>query len=413
MWGEASRESTPDNLKWLHKLEVIECDDQIAYQVEDFGSYYDGSDQGVIDDIDQFLDTHDTRNLHLEDFFQTDILDPIEFTLEWGVRDITKDDKINNLRRMKAIFIINEVIPRIFNHPNFESLSVTIARAVTGLLSRIIELNEVHAKHAQRRNMHDVTSYFKAKHFLSGVALQIWSVCLYEKGVPMIRDRTLPYLRQLAMLDLIDILFNFAGGWGQIMELLEAKHGDLPHIPIDRALADSTDILRTARNSIRLQILELGEASVSDRSSITRTVPQMYRYSPKCSAYLCHNIETADKAHRYRCYHCHYYHWCSQACREYSEEVAGHHELFCKSCPDTKLQEIRAEMQDHLNIPDIVGAIKQPKCHACGIPQNGRLILERCSQCKAAHYCSKTCQAWDWQCGDHRNKCEPPIAGSS
>jgi hypothetical protein len=410
MWGDFSRESTSDNLKWLHKLEVVECDGTVEYQVEDFGEYYDGENQRVIEDIIEFLNTHNVSNLDLEHFFKTDVLHPIEFTLACGVRDIEKNEHINKLRRMKVSFIINQVIPRVYHHQNFQSLSVTIARAVTGLLSHIIELNEVCSEGKDREDLGKLTAYFKAKTFLSGVALQIWSVCLYEKGIPMVRDRTLPYLRKLAMLDLIDNAFNFAGAWGQILGLLEERHGDLPHIPVDKALNDSTEILRVARNSIRLQVLELGESNTSrDKETTAKAVPQLFRYYAKCSAYLCHNIETADKPHRYRCYHCHYYHWCSPACQEYSEDVAGHHELFCKTCPENKRKEIRAEMQDYLNIPDIAGAIERIQCHACGLPESGNIQMNRCSVCKAVHYCSKECQGWDWQCGDHRSKCESPI----
>jgi MYND finger len=411
MWGNTSRESTPDNLKWLHKLEVIECDGKVQYQVEDFGDYYDGDDQIVIEDINEFLDTHDPSNLDLEHFFRKDILHPVEFTLECGVRDIEKDVHINKLRRMKATFIINQVIPRIHYHPHFQSLSVTVARAVTGLLGLIVELSEVHQVRSDRVDLDKLSTYFKAKTFLSGVALQIWSGCLYEKGIPMVRDRTLPYLRQLAMLDLIDNVFNFAGAWGQIMALLEERHGDLPSIPVDKALNTSTEILRVARNSIRLQILELGDATGStngNTKTTAGTAPQVFRYYPKCSAYLCHSIETADLPHRYRCYDCHYYHWCSIACREYSEDIAGHHELFCSTCPEIKRKEIRAQMQDHLNIPDVAGAVERIQCHACGLPDSGSMQMNRCSQCKAVHYCSKACQAWDWQCGDHRIKCESP-----
>ncbi len=406
------RESTSSDLKWLHKLEVIECDvegELLHFEVEDFGEYYDGDDD-VIADIEEFLHIHDAKTIDLHQFLLTDILHPIEFTLRCGVRDIQKDDHVTLLRRKKAIFIINQVIPRIYHHVNFIELADVIARGVTGLLVLIVELSSVHTR-ANDENLEALSTHFKAKSFLSSIALQIWSVCLYEQGIPIVKDRTIPYLRQLAMMDLIDNVFNYAGPWEKIMMLIEERHGDLPRIPADKPLHESTDLLRLARNSIRCQVLEMGGLKQEVDLTVT-TVPQMYRYYPKCSAYLCQNIESSDKPHRLRCYHCHYYHWCSSACQQYSEEVAGHHEPFCTACPENKKKEIRGQMQDYLNIPDIAGTIEEKQCHACGLPRNVARRMNRCSQCKAVYYCSKACQAWDWQHGDHKTKCEPPILGS-
>lgn len=412
MIKEFSRESTATDLKWLHKLEVVECDSDgevFKYEVEDFGEYYDG-DASVIAGIEEFLNTHNSSNLDMNDFLLHDIFHPIEFTLRCGVRDIQKDEKINKLRRKKAIFIITQVIPRIYHHPNFSELSETIARAVTGFLILIVELHSIHAREDDG-DADELSAHFKAKTFLAGIALQIWSVCLYEQGIPMVTERTLPTLRRLAMLDLIDTVFNYAGSWGRIMALLEERHGDLPRIAADKALNESTDMLRQARNSIRCHILELSGIE-QDVVSTVKTAPQMYQYYPKCSAYLCQEIESADKPHRLRCYQCHYYHWCSPACQQYSEEVAGHHELFCSACPENKKKEIRLQMQEYLNIPDVGGTIEIKQCHACGLHKSASKRMNRCSQCKAVYYCSKACQAWDWNHGNHRNKCESPIFDS-
>ena len=407
-----SRESTSADLKWLHKLEEIECDvdgEILKYDVEDFGEYYDGDDD-VMADIEEFLDTHDSKNSDLHSLLLLDVFHPIEFTLRCGVRDIQKDEHINKLRLKKAVFIISQVIPRIYHHFNFRGLSDVIARGVTGLLVLILELSSVHTRD-NIETLEALSTHFRAKSFLSSIALQIWSVCLYEQGIPIITDRTIPYLRQLAMLDLIDSAFNYAGSWEKILTLLEERHGDLPRIPADKALNESTELLRQARNSIRCHVLELSGLE-QEIDSTVKTVPQMYRYYPKCSAYLCQNIESADKPHRLRCYQCHYYHWCSPACQEYSEEAAGHHQPFCLACPETARKEMRGQMQDYLNIPDIGGAIEEKQCHSCGLPKSVARRMNRCSQCKAVYYCSRACQAWDWQHGDHRAKCEPPLVTS-
>jgi hypothetical protein len=189
------------------------------------------------------------------------------------------------------------------------------------------------------------------------------------------------------------------------MSLLEERHGDLPRIAADKALHESTDIYRQARNSIRCQVLELS----GPRDEGMEQAPQMFKYFPKCSAYLCSEIESSDKPHRLRCYRCHYYHWCSAACQQYSEEIADHHELFCESCPEEQSQECRAQMQEYLNIPSVNDDENEIKCHACGLQKKLSKSMHRCSKCKAVHYCSRACQVWDWTNGNHRNKCENPI----
>lgn len=405
-----NRESSPDNLHWLHKLETIKCDidgEVISYKVEDFGDYYDGDDGTVLEDIDQFLDDHNADNLDLKSVLMNDVLHPIEFTLRCGVRDIGKDEQITKLRRKKAIFIINQILPRIFHHPNYTELTDTITRGVTGILILIAELNSIHTQD-DTEDLEKLSNYFRAKDFLAAIALQVWSVCLYEQGIPLVEDLTLPTLRRLAMMDILDTYWNYAGAWGLVLSLLEERHGDLPRIGADKALHESTDILRSARNSIRCQVLEYAGLR-QDGASTMQNAPQIFQYYPKCSAYLCQNMETSDKPHRLRCYQCHYYHWCSPACQQYSEEVAGHHEIFCDACPEDEKNKIRSQMQDYLNIPPVVEERDVLRCHSCGLVNSTKKRMHRCSKCKAVHYCSKICQVWDWNHNNHRNKCEPPV----
>jgi hypothetical protein len=404
--------SNSRDLKWLHKFGVIEAevDGQIiSYEVEDFGDCYNG-DNEALGDIDEFLASHGSENLDIEHFLLNDVLTPIEYTLRSGVRDLEKSEHIDRLRKKKVIFIVNHVLPRIYHHTNFTELRPTISRALTGLLMLIVELNATHSP--DKEEVANMSTYFKAKEFLSSVALQIWSVCLYEQGIPLVEDRTVACLRQLAMLDILDENWNYAGGWEQVMRLLEERHGRLPRIGADRRLDEGTDLIRRARNSIRCQVLELDDLqTTAPKSTWGYQVPQMYSYFPKCSAYMCAEVETSDKPHRLRCYRCHYYHWCSPACQQYSEEVAGHHDMFCEAVPEENAAECRGQMQDYLNIACVNDGndVNKITCHACGLRKMLSSSMNRCSKCKAVHYCSRTCQAWDWTSGDHKAKCSPPL----
>lgn len=393
--------SSPNDLKWLHNIETVECEVEgktTSYDIEDFGDIYDENNTRALADIDAFLDTHNSQNLDIRHFLLNDILHPLEYTLRCGVRDMTESEQITKLRRVKAIFFINQVLPRVYHNKNFAELQDTISRAITGVLVLIAELSTVYS--ADKEDIANTSTFFKTKEFLSSVALQIVSVWFCEEGVPLVENRTIPYLRQLAMMDILDENWNYAGGWEELLKLLEERHGVQPRIAADKALDESTTMMRQARNSIRLQILELEGPKASAIKP-----REMYTYFPKCSAYMCSEIETADKPHRLRCYQCHYYHWCSPACQQYSEEVADHHEIFCKHCPEEKAEECREQMRYFFNIPPVDE--DEIKCHACGLLKRLSKSMNRCSKCKAVHYCSRTCQVWDWTNGDHRSKCSP------
>jgi hypothetical protein len=404
-------ESSPHDLHWLHQFATIKCEvegEAISYEVEDFGNYYDG-DEEVLADVDEFLDNHSSVNLDLLEFLSVHVIHPIEYSIRNGVQDIAKSVEITRLRKRKAVFIINQIIPRIYYHDNFCEIQGPISRAVTGLLILIGTLNKIHPH--DKEDVLKTTAFFKAKGFLASIALQIWSVCLYEQGISLV-DRTMPCLRQLAMMDLLDESWKYAGSWENVFRLLEETHGQLPRIPADRAIDDCSNILRRARNSLRSQVLEIDGFIPSSQGVDGHQMPdQIFSYFPKCSAYLCSEIESPDKAHRLRCYKCNYYHWCSPACQQYSEEIAEHHELFCGKCPQEKAADCRAEMRDYLNIPTVNDQDndERVKCHSCGLNKKLTKVMNRCSRCKAAHYCSRTCQAWDWTHGNHRNKCDTPV----
>lgn len=405
----------PENIKWLHQFEEISCvkdGHESKYKVEEFG-YFDG-DERAIKKIKRFFDTNSPRTLNMVDIILIDIAAPIEYTLKRGIRDIAKSDQLNQLRRKKVVFYITKVLARIYNHPNYRNSKELISKVVTDLLVLITELYTENLP--DKNDAVKMTTFFKAKEFLSSITLKIWSICLYEEGVALMENQTIPYLRQLAMMDILDKNWKYAGGWEDVLKLLEDKHGKMLRLPTDKALSESTEMSRKARNSIRCQVMALSglvPANVPDRQKIVKDIvrdfaPQMFCYYPKCSAYMCSEVETAEKPHRLRCYRCHYFHWCSSACQIYSETVACHHESYCENCPDAKKRQCRNEMEEHLGIEyrgesddddEIV------KCHACGLKKKYSKSMQRCSSCKAVHYCSQACQVWDWSKGEHRSKC--------
>lgn len=425
--------SSPFHLKWLHKLETVNLgdtqgDNDAKYQVEDF---FDADDRTTIRNVETFLDSYPTKDLSsLKDMFVQDVMLPIEHAIRCGVRDIdASDEEILELRRKKAEFILTQVMPRMFWHKKFTTLKDLIAHGLTRVLKILVELAETITP--EEDDVQRQTYFFRAKEFLSGIALQIWSICIYESGIPIIPEKGIPLLRKLAMLDCLDPHWNYAGGFEMVLKLIEERIGDFPRISSDKALHESTDMIRLARNAVRCQVLELpglghgfGDEEATDASTaalfdvtISRQqfsydlAPQMYSYVLKCSAYFCSNVETSQNPHRRRCYKCHFYHWCSPACQDYSEQVSGHHLAYCRACPSDKADMCRSQMEEHLNLqPHEEKSEESVCCHGCGIAKAMcKQPMIRCETCLAVNYCSKTCQQWDWDCGGHAWKCESPL----
>ena len=410
---EGRVKSSSNDLKWLHQFKTVKHEvegEVVTYKTELFGDYYDG-DGRTLRVVEEFLDKHHSETMDIDRFLLEDILEPIQYSIRNGVREIKASRDTTHLRQKKIAFLIKHVVPRIYHHQNFAGHRSQISRGVTGLLMLIVGLCT-----AQKDDKDDIqkkTAFLQTKEFLASVAVQIWSVCLYEEGIPLVENKTLAYMRQLAMMDVLDEKWNFAGGWERILCLLEERHGALPRIPMDKALQDNTDSLRQARNSLRCQILELNRLerrwvtfSSTKEGGKKFGPPPIYAYYPKCSAYMCSEVETPEKPHRLRCYKCHYYHWCSPACRQYSEEVADHHDKFCEQCPEECADECRDQMHEFLGIQRVNDTRDEDiKCHACGLMKKNAKSMNRCSKCKAIHYCSRSCQVWDWTKGGHRNKC--------
>jgi hypothetical protein len=431
--------SSSFHLKWMHKLVTVDFRgsadaSDVTYQVEDF---FHTDDEATVRDVEAFLDTHPHISIdNLKDMFVQDVMLPIEHAVRCGVRDAdASDDEILELRRRKALFILTAVIPRMFFHKNFAILKDLIAHGLTRMLKVLVELSETITP--DENDVMRQTYFFRAKEFLACIALQIWGVCMYENGIPVIKAKAVPLLRKLAMLDCLDPNWNYAGGFEMVLRLLEERTGRITRISSDRLLQESSDMFRLARNAIRCQILELtglkkdeslrkcfnigGGTNMSTttlfeytsprRQSSFELAPQMCAYFPKCSAYFCSDVETPQNPHRRRCYRCHFYHWCSPACQDYSDKVSEHHRIYCQVCPENKANACRSQMQEHLNIqPHDEEAEESICCHGCGIAKAiCKQPMTRCEVCMAVSYCSKTCQEWDWHCGGHASKCESPL----
>lgn len=384
------------SLKWLHQFETVSYrrgDKILEEKVEIFGDYYDGN-QHVLGYIDAFLNNHTSENLDIALFLLEDVMKPLEETLEKGVQQIHLSTDMNLLRQQKARFILKYVIPKIFHHPNFTETREILCRSITGILILIRELCMVH--HRDEDNTSKLEKHFKAKEFLANISIHIWSVIYYEHGIPFVEDQTLPYLRQLAMLDVFDKNWSVAGGWEASLRLLEERFGNLPRISSDRSLDEASKIIERARNSQRCHELHATYPFAVDRYMEERRDPDlMYQYSPKCSAYMCAEIETPHQPHRLRCYRCYHFHWCSPACRDFTEEVQDVHSSYCTKCPIDKVKECRIQMNEYLNILDLTEQ-RKVKCNACGLHKEYNQTMERCSKCKVRVFsCREGKNGWN------------------
>jgi hypothetical protein len=414
--------SSPHDLKWLNKFESItwveDGQEEKKYDVEDFEAFR-MDDKTAIRNIELFMDSHlPEEGLDMKELLLKDIAEPVEFSLRLGVQEINKSEKLTKLRCKKACFIITQVLPRMYKHVNFRSTQRIIPRILTEILALIAELYNLNPPN--KNDGLKMQNFFKAKEFLSNVAFQIWATCFQDQGITLVEDHTLPCLRRLAMLDLLDPEWSYAGGWESALTMLDVKHNKVHlRIPADKAINETTEMIRQARKSMNRQAMaiacilddggdafELPYSSTLTMDVISHFGSQTFRYYPKCSAYMCSEIETPEKPHQIRCFRCHYYHWCSTACQNYSENIACNHQHYCGNLPDEILRQCRRETEEYLNIQygDEFGE-ENIKCHACGLHKRLCKDMPHCSKCKSAHYCSRMCQVWDWERGGHRTKC--------
>uniref|UniRef100_A0A7S3L4T4 MYND-type domain-containing protein n=1 Tax=Amphora coffeiformis TaxID=265554 RepID=A0A7S3L4T4_9STRA len=309
------------------------------------------------------------------------------------------------LSRYKINFIMHHVVGAMLTSPEakwkrLRDDLLQLCYQTLQLLPRLAESIPHHKTDIRRVIMH-----FEGKEFLASAACETWDT-LYDFSIPIDPARFIPVLRRCAMLDILDKDWNMLGGWEDILKGLEAKcclNGPVMRLPCDAVLHEHTTILRNARNSMQCKFFSVRFMRYTDDQA-----PQRWRYFPKCSAPACANIETPEKVHPFRCRKCWYFHYCSESCQEYCDNIMGLHPKFCGDTPASKAALCRKETETHLGWTDPMGdAIV---CQACGtteenIGSDGQ--MKRCSKCQKIYYCSRQCQEWDWRHGGHSGRCCP------
>jgi hypothetical protein len=261
-----------------------------------------------------------------------------------------------------------------------------------------------------KTDIRQVIIHFEGKEFLASVACETWDT-LYDFSIPIDHERFIPILRRCAMLDILDKDWNMLGGWEDILKGLEAKcclTGPVQRLPSDAVLHEHTTVLRNARNSMQCKFFSVRFMRYTEDQA-----PQRWRYFPKCSAPACANIESADRPHPFRCKKCWYFHYCSEACQEYCDNIMGLHPKFCRDTPATKATLCQKETEQYLGWSDHSG--DQIVCQACGMSEEFVTdnVMKRCSKCQKVYYCSRQCQEWDWRSGGHKQNCKNTANGGN
>lgn len=215
-------------------------------------------------------------------------------------------------------FIVQHVIGRILNHDQWVTQREQVCQeCVCGFVKHIQHLFDSKIKQDNNKSLQKTLSHFEGKEHLGEIIKLLW-LFLSEAAPAGIIDPQMfiPLLRQLAMRDIIDSERFMVGEWKAALDHLEQELLEsAPQTPIDDVLNSTTKILRegrrspVAQNSIRLSSI-FGESAAPEHC---------FKCSPKCSAKMCSNMESAAKPHPFRCRHCFCCHHCSEACLEHCE----------------------------------------------------------------------------------------------
>jgi hypothetical protein len=312
------------------------------------------------------------------------------------------------LSRYKINFIMHHVVGAMLTSPDakWKGLRDDLLQLCYQTLQLLPRLAESIPHH--KTDIRRVIMYFEGKEFLASAACETWDT-LYDFSIPIDPVRFIPVLRRCAMLDILDKDWNMLGGWEDILKGLEAKcclNGPVMRLPCDAVLHEHTTILRNARNSMQCKFFSVRFMRYTDDQA-----PQRWRYFPKCSAPACASIESTDKAHPFRCRKCWYFHYCSESCQEYCDNIMGLHPKFCTDTPPAKADLCRKETETYLGWADPM-AEAAIVCQACGTTEDhvsSDCQMKRCSKCQKIYYCSRQCQEWDWRHGGHKRICRPDI----
>mmetsp|Transcript_8063 Transcript_8063/g.16461 ORF Transcript_8063/g.16461 Transcript_8063/m.16461 type:complete len:212 (+) Transcript_8063:177-812(+) len=162
--------------------------------------------------------------------------------------------------------------------------------------------------------------HFKVKPFLCEISMWAWFGIFQEDEIhekePALAaiptELLLPTMRRLGMMDLLDPDWNLVGPWSGILDHLAQVAGGFPRVTADKILSEKSIMWSKARNSIFCRRMS------TDYMFGRGPPPQSFKYFSKCSVEMCCNVETAKKPHKHRCTKCYYFHFCSDACKEYA-----------------------------------------------------------------------------------------------
>ena len=240
------------------------------------------------------------------------------------------------------------------------------------------------------KNSADTRIHFQVKTFLCEASLRAWSGIfesdeIHNKKRPLVAiptDLLLPTMRRLGMLDLLDEDWNMFGPWDEVLDHIVNSSGGISKVPADKILAEKSCIWNKARNSIACRRMSRNHSFGRD------SAPQCFRYFNKCSVDMCCNVETAKKPHKHRCTKCYYFHFCSDACKNYAAMFDLHD---CDFTPPDKVASIKKEMESYLGLNKTQNNTKHEVCNFCrmkraDLPAGGALL--QCMGCKSVAYVS-------------------------
>ena len=246
--------------------------------------------------------------------------------------------------RRKTYFIVCCIFGKMLRSKKWVVHHEEIFKAVNSFLLAIIAVSKKYPHNPKN----SVKLHFQVKTFLCNTSMCTW-MGIFEVDeihdgehslVAIPADLLVPTMRRLGMLDLLDEDWNMSGPWDDILDHIAPVTKDISKVPADKILADKSSIWSKARNSIACRRMAQNYAFGREPA------PQCFRYFSKCSVDICCNVETATKPHKYRCTKCYYFHFCSEACKDYADMFDLHD---CDFTPPEKVASIKKEMESYLD----------------------------------------------------------------
>lgn len=413
-----------DALNWVRECDTLrDIDGEAFLQLE----YQDDDELMIL--LKKFLEQSAATKQIIDDLYQiwqqTVLQTLLASSALWKKDTVQSSDQRQmkdqlKTARYKINFIMHHTVGSMLSssHQKWKDRQPDLLQLCYQTLQLLPRLAESCPHH--KTDIRQAIIHFEGKEFLAAVACETWDT-LYDYSIPIDPSKFIPILRRCAMLDILDKDWNMLGGWEDILKGLEAKcclTGPVLRLPCDSLLHEHTTILRNARNSMQCKFFSVRFMRYTEDQA-----PQRWRYFPKCSAPACANIETAANPHPFRCPSCWYFHYCSEACQEYCDNIMGLHPKFCRDTPPSKAQLCQSETEQYLGW-NTSGVLKGGSgangnrdllCHACGTIEHNTDGMKRCSKCHLVYYCSRQCQEWDWRIGGHKAQCKkaPGAAAAS